>query len=367
VLNDSRLVAPVSALLGDSVTPGQLSIVHGGSLRGEQVFSRLVLLGDTRYLPSHVFSAPRAPEVWIAGLAWQDLSWRFERSFRGPVQGVVAKPTLTSQSANTRRPRLQYDFNAGFDADEFERHSIELAHRGEDLDKEATAARLYRLYGGNATYLDASGGQTTLVVDLSAPIDERVRQLSDSQVEIGMFVVLRTDTAGDYIQPVADTILGKSAREYRKGQTEWKSRLRSQLDTLGTEALIERLNYNNATSASPQNIRNWASDYTIAPSARENFFAIADVCGLGSEAERLWFAAVAIRRAHQQAGQTIRWELVQQVKQADANDLIRDGQVHFVLPSNPGVRLTAFQVEWRAERTSQVPLLRVERLIPAGA
>lgn len=211
-------------------------------------------------------------------------------------------------------------------------------------------------------FLEATGRKSTLVIDLEADEDHRVMQVSDDDVEVGMFVVLRTDQSGDYIIPVADKILGQRAVSYRSDHARWKKSLRDRVRHGGLQDTSRRLILAGSTHGDETNLRHWVSERNIAPRDRSDFIAIAELLGLTDEVEHLWQSACSIRHAHLRAGAIVRRQLIEKVKMVDLNELAARGRMNFKLPDVEGGRLTAVRIEARANSTSLQPIGRMERM-----
>ena len=90
------------------------------------------------------------------------------------------------------------------------------------------SARLFVLEGDCMVMLETEKDSKTLVIDpLSWHNDEEggeatVNRIHTSEIEPGMFVLIRSGGAGDYIEPIANEILGERAEALRLSQNKWK-------------------------------------------------------------------------------------------------------------------------------------------------
>src|SRR5207253_2510301 len=110
---------------------------------------------------------------------------------------------------------------------------------GEDPGSDPVRAWLFALASGDGVYLEAGEGSRAYVVELDE--DVSIRQELTSQIEVGDFIVLRTEGEGDYIRPIADSILGKNAKTLRDMQGDWKRELADKLKALGAPGLRRAL------------------------------------------------------------------------------------------------------------------------------
>ncbi len=351
LLPESRFVEPVRALLRRPGGIGGLEVIAPAATRGESIYRRLIAIGAARWFPDHVFSASRAEHVDVVSYAWLPARWRPAPSF---LAGAECPPP----------PRAEDDEIApSFDWVPLERRLAGADHHGPVGDPhDQIEARLYLLEGGHAVFLDASGRRANMIVDLEAEERDRVRQVADAAIEPGMFVVLRTDSGGDYIAPVADRLMGEKAAPYRAAQRRWKERLRDEVRRYGLSIVCAHLSALGAGIADETNVRNWMSDRNIAPRDERDFKAIARFVGLGGEADRLFTIARTVRAAHYYAGTKIRGWLIERVRVADAAELERNGRLDFALPEVEGGRLTAFRLERRSDHTTRLSASRIERV-----
>jgi hypothetical protein len=227
-------------------------------------------------------------------------------------------------------------------------------------------ARGFLLEGDWAVFLEGDAKASALVIDLTVDDGESVRRIPISNIEAGMFVLVRTSGGGDYIVPVADEILGPEAQQVRDYQKEWKERLRLVVAARGLFATSIHLLDNGSTLANEMNVRNWMSPRNIRTSGYNDFLAIMRLIGLESEAAEYWSAMGKIVNAHHRAGKQIRDALLDQVRQTDLRELERLGQMEFELPGAESGSLTAYRVEAVLPDLVSVRWNRIGRPFPAG-
>jgi hypothetical protein len=186
-------------------------------------------------------------------------------------------------------------------------------------------------------------------------------RLATGKIRPGMFLLLRTSGSGDYIVPIADRILGREAQRLRSMQEEWKSALRTLVQSKGLlAASIELLDLGSAR-ANEINVRNWMSPRNIRPRDYNDFLAILRLTGMENLAHEHWQAAEAIDTAHRKAGFQLRKLLLSQVRGADLRTLQRKGRLDFHMPEVEGGTLTAFRVEHVMPDSILVPISRLGR------
>lgn len=361
LLAASRLVEPTRLALSSRLETRDIPVMTANALRGTRSWEHLLVVGSPRWFPDYVFSAPRSPSIDVISYEWIQSTWEPTPVFLAPSVGRPTRAPKAGADLDDARPDNigpENDWVAGVDVGRGLATSIE---RLSDDGGELVPARLYLLDASYATFLEATERRTAMIIDLEADERARVRQVADGEIEPGMFVVLRTDNAGDYVVPVADRLLDPNAVAYRAALALWKERLRERVrggDAF--ETCLELLDLG-STRADEGNLRNWMSERGIAPQRREDFAAIMRLVGFDTDVDRLWVIARAIRNAHHRAGTIIRRQLVERVRLADIGELERHGRLDFELPEAEGGRLTAFRVEARSNETVFLPHARLER------
>lgn len=360
VLKHSRLALPLRDFLATDLGPN-VDIVDPNALRRANVWDRMFYIGSVRDFDDYVFSAPRSRYVELIGYPWQRGKWQRSDSFLGGTIGTGPIRHLFSQSSQS-----QIDTLSTLDLDRIQdrlQKDDEGAEEEEELSNSSLVnARLYELFGGKAVLLEASDRNTNMVIDLDADQEGRVCQVSDRETEEGMFIVLRTGSRGGYIAAIANQIIGEPAASYRKILIRWKSRLRAIEKQEGIHVLVDRLIESESKRASPQNTRNWISTQSIAPESSEDFYAIAILCGLGNEFDSMLRSAQQLRRAHVHAGQRVRRKLRELVKDADVEEIERQGSQQFEDPEFEGAKLTAYRIERRSGQIVSVAASSLERV-----
>ncbi len=361
VLPDTRMLIATEKILRSAGVSKQSGIIAPADLRGNACYDSLILLGGAQWFPDFLFSSPRAPVISVVAYRWFARRW----SPRVTLLGTRAK------TAPVEEPLPIDDLEIQSESLFPEIDWVEIERRGrgalgpdtkeETLDE--VEARLFTLHGGYAVFLEAHEGATSLVIDPDHPLKSRVRRIRTDDIQLGMYILLRTEGGGDYIMPVADGILQQRAFAYRSAQREWKAELRKVVQREGLPRVAQRLRELGANRAEEGNIRHWMSERSIATHEKRDFSAVMNLIRLDEKAaERCWGMMRAIRAAHLRAGMAIRRRLLEQVRATDADRLAGEERIDFVLPEAEGGKLSGFRVEARAPMTAIIEVSRLNQV-----
>lgn len=348
LLKEIRFVEPVK----EEILPKtQLELVRPFQLRKECCFDELFVIGPARWFQEHeyIFTAPRSRVIHIISYKWIKDSWKKRPVF------IPGKAEVLTTHTGLFDPG---EFVPEFDWDRVSRRLPRNTHPNEIDDVEA---RLYVLDGGVAVFLDVSLDAKILVIDLEDT--RRIRRIRCKEVQPDMFILLRTSGGGDYIVPVADSILGAKAREVRGTQEQWKTALSRKVRDRGMQEVSNALRSLGSLRASPFNIRNWMSSRSIRPQDFSDFQAIMEFIRMTDKTEEFWKNADIIDAAHRQAGFRIRSLLLKEVMRSDPTIFHKSGQVTFELAEADGGSITAFRVDQISPQTYSIPASRVGQLI----
>lgn len=337
-----------------------LEVLDQNALRRAASWDRLIVVGSIMDLDDFVFSSPRAPETEVIGYSWHQAKWNATKAFLGGRSGKSSHRQRLSESS-----QAQMDTLANVDLQAIHDHLLETEAAESGVAPQGTVrvdGRLHELFGGKAAFLEVSNRKVNMIVDLEGEKDDRVRQVADDAIEAGMYVVLRTDNQGGYIIPIANQLIGTRAGAFRRLQANWKSKLRTELGNRGTDGLIGLLTASGSSRANYQNVQNWISPQSIAPESDQDFLAIARVCGLEGRFLEMKSVARELRTAHMNAGQRVRRQLRELVREADPSMIDRQGYQSFDLPELPGAQVTAFRVERRSSKVIPVAASAIERV-----
>ncbi len=359
VILETRLLPLAREALQSRVVTRRVDVVTLDELRDINTFERLILLGAAQWYPDHVFTAPRAPKILVLSHRWVRSRWRPRIWLIGANQR--SQPPWGGEPTDEGETDPDEGW-PGIDWAALERRASAVLAAAPGEEQDEVQARLLALHGGQAVLLEEQEGATSLVIDLREDETARVTRVCTSELEPGMFVLLRTEGGGDYIVPVADLLLGERAVEHRQAQREWKLRLRTFIQENDIGQVARWLRELGAVRADETNLRHWASDRGIATQDRGTFAAIMRLLHSEKDTDRYWGMMRTIRAAHLSAGMAIRKRLLQQVKIVDLARLRREGRFDFTLPKAEGGKLTALRVEARAPNTTLVPASRTGRV-----
>jgi hypothetical protein len=366
-LNQSAIVITRSRLISlveDAIRPLSRSIVceviTPESLRAGACYDSLILVGPPYWFPPFVFSAPRAGRISVVRYKWLRGSPAPEAVFAAPLKHTGSRlPNFdggeTDDEADT--------WDALLPASGVAYLARVAANQLAAPDDDAVEARAFVLEDGEIVFLETEGA-SALVIDTNEKAANRVKRLETSQIEPGMFLLLRTEGGGDYILPVANRILGGYADSARQRQKRWKQLLRAAVRRNDLHAVIVELERYGCTIAREINVRHWMSERSIKTKRRIDFDAIMQLVGLKDEANDYWETMEVIDRAHKKAGFHIRELLLDLVNKSDLTMLDRRGMLPFELPDKDAGSLTAFRVKSVSPQTYTVAASRIGELLP---
>lgn len=348
VVRDSRLISQVTSYLGRSGLPlSHLKVFSPLFFRtGQASFDTVWLLGRIGWYPSFLLTAPRAPVI-------NALSYDFLRN-----SPYVPRTFVGSSSDESRVRPSVFDSDlwpevdwAAVERQATQRFNDSLAQGAHEI----TDARLHTLFGGFAVYLDPVNNQSVLTLESETTGVPRLARVHVDELVPGSLIVLRTEGGGDYVEPVANTILGSRAEKLRQAQLHWKSILRDHVANSSLFEIAIQLLDLGSTRADETNVRNWMSPANICTQQKQDFIAIANLVGLEESAESLWGMMNEIRRAHLRAGALIRRRLIKQIQNLSRAEIETAGRLDFTLPDAEGGKLSAFRIEARSPNPTKVP------------
>ncbi|HLV00698.1 MAG TPA: hypothetical protein VKZ59_05495 [Acidobacteriota bacterium] len=345
VIGVSKMIPHVQEELRNRGLYG-VDVITPDGLRGSRWYDQQVVVATPslqRTYP-HVYSVPKAILLRVVHVAWVNPASlpapAFPHSLHRsctPTEVVYVHNAPQAADVDKIEPLPDtLDFDVTFD------DVVRVSGRGTD-DVPAVALLLE-----TDEVIFYEKGSRTLVIDLASPSGIPVRWMLADNIQPGMFVLIRTDRSGDYVEEVANRILGPTITSLaRSAQKDWKQRLRAQVAEKGAAQVAAELRAYGCTRASDTNVRNWISPQSIATQAFRDFEAIMSYIGHQGLAKAYWQLMKRLRRAHVKAGQTIRKELVSLVTTSvDYEKLLTYGKQDFELRTErtQGVRLTALRV-----------------------
>lgn len=351
LLKESRLIPVVEKILATRPGLQRIELVVPSQLRGSTCYKNLVVIGPTRWFPEYVFSAPRASAIQVVHYSWIRDKWTLKPVFIGSENMPESEP-----ESSPVPERKEDNSTTGIEVvvkylepEELLPPSINWSQIAEGslqsvgLDQEDIEARLFLLEGGAAVFLDVNA--KAIVIDLEEDGESQVKRLPVTDIEPGMFILLRTSGGGDYIISLANRILGEEAQRLRGLQKLWKIRLRNAVKSTGLQAVSKNLvKLGSQLAKNELNVRNWMSDSSIKPRNYMDFDAILRFVGLGDRVKEFHEAACLLDGVHRRAGKYIRKLLIHQVCSSDLHELKQLGRMDFELDEVDGGSMTVFRV-----------------------
>lgn len=367
VVKEGQFVDSVQKLLSSETSTCRMRAMNPHEVTRNDCCQNLIVLGARRWYPEHLFTAPRAKQIHLLCYDWIQDRWNPEDVFIGSRTGSTRSGSLEKNADGIQTEALisgiiinPDDLIAEIDLSRF---AVRLSQsRAGDIESEEDDAVLLLLEGAAGVFIDASDEGKILTIDLEADggVDitgrklSRLRRIQASNIEPGIFVLLRTGGGGDYLVPIADKFLGEHAQTMRGCQANWKSLLRERVGAKGAfETSIELLDLG-SIRAEESNVRNWISYRNIGPQDVRDFEAIMKLIGLEEHVAEYWTNTEAIRSAHMKAGFHIRRLLLKIVDGADLSTLERTGRMEFELTGGDAGSLTAFRVLAISKKTYRV-------------
>lgn len=373
LLKEAYLLPTVEELVGAEDSLQQVEFVNKYQLRGSQCYQKLFVVGPHYWFPEYIFRAPRAEEIHYIHYSWISDTWE--------VQPVFIKPTRSqSTSKDVSAPTSTFNDNKSEGQEQGEVPEINwhilsakvMKSPADDRSLELVPSRLYLLAGDHAVFLETNEHARVLTLDLEAGEDgeeeemQQVRRVPISKLQVGMFLLLRTEGGGDYIIPIANRLLAGDAIRFREIQEQWKSLLRKQVDERGLLAVcIDLLDLGGSKHISEINLRYWISSKCIRPQNDDDFSAIMKLVGLAGNETLYQDVANKIESAHRRAGKYIRELLIKQVSTANLHEIHKQGYREFELPRSDGGSLTAFRIEHISPLSTTVSASRIGRPVSA--
>ena len=350
LLSESRLRQPSQVAMEQAGFAHRVLLLTPPELRASSPLDSLVIVGAPRWFPQHVFTAPRAANLVIVRHHWVSADWK--DAFRPSFQMARSeRAQVRREPPVIHRDRASVDVAPGEEAipalevrplEDIERPGHAGWATGRLAGEEEVDAVMLKLDGANVVLLEDEEGNQAYIVDLDE--DDPIHRVPVRDVAEGVFILLRTEGAGDYVVDMANQLLGTEAFAVRARQELWKQGLREAVTARGVEAVVAELRRLGSRRANASNLRNWQSPRSIKTKDRADFDAILALVELDHERDDMWQTMDLIDRAHAKAGQEIRRRLLAEVERADRAELIRHGRLEVKLDEGGGL-LAAFRVE----------------------
>ena len=373
LIKEPRLVPQVEQFLGQEPSSGIMEVISTSQLRGHFCYSNLIVIGPARWYDDYVFRSPRAHRIYIVKYRWitdvvpsrEVFTGSQKSSISGSVDFGEAVSTISGgTSVSPGNSLTPEEFLPSINWDDVLR-IVSPGAVGQpghtDSDEEYATARLFQLEGEIVVPLDSTENSSATVLDLNEEEANPVRRIPVTNIEPGMFLLMRKGGGGEYIVSVADRILGDLSDRARELQRDWKNHLRRRVREDGLLQVIGELKRHGSRRASQGNVRNWMSYRSIKTEDQRDFRAVMDLTGLADRFDDYWKTMTLIDSAHRKAGQFIRRQLLAQVRKADFQVLEKLGRMDFDLHRDAGVNLTAIRVKGVHLHTIEVDVVRLGR------
>jgi hypothetical protein len=334
----------------------ELEIITYSGLLSTGVFDNLLFVGSLGWFPESARSAPRCRKLMSVKFEWLS-------------DGRPLAPSFISTDnlqALFRAQKLEYLSLQSRPADEvvspeevappvnWTEVREEITRQNDSADtEEQISGRFLMLNGSIALIVDASQGAKVHVIQAAS--QTRLLRVPVEDLEVGMYLLVRTGGGGDLVAEVADTILKDRAEDVLRMQDSWKSKLTGQVRSRGEHAVLQDLEGMGCKRATSYNLRNWMSSKSIRPQFDDDFLSVLILCGLGHEDDFIANAKL-LDRVHRVAGFLIRRKLLSMVRKADITLMARQGVMEFQLPEARGGSFTAYRIDEIAPKPQSVPV-----------
>lgn len=408
VLLDNDLVKAVRDFFDTQKSYKSLEVLSAYELKGVKTFNRIFIFGAPVWFLrkgyAFLFSAPRSPKVDLISYCWINNKIEIKPSFDTPLpsKGTGKKPDALKMAVNTEGipPQIEIEESDSFlpilDTESLRNRlskagAVDEHEEGDDI----VEAQIVILAQKKAVLVEHSDTASSFVLNLSGrnldtddsgqmvdeeeeeeeeilideddeswqATDQDIKLLGrtpNTELEEGMFLLLRTKGGGDYIVPIADKILGGKKDDCRRMQKNWKSMFKLILERYGPEYTKKELKKMGGTDITETTLRNWIRERNIRPGRCENFEAVMHLLGLNAEIDKYRKNTEIILYAHRRAGGFIRKMLLEQIKKTDLKKLAIDGAMVFNLAGiDTMASMTAYRIEKILSDICQVPFHRL--------
>ena len=362
LLPNPRYQGAVTRFIDTYAADSALSVLTPRELSVHPPMTSLIVIG-TSYLyrnDRHVVVSPRAFAVYLVRWAWVNDSFPDPDIFTESRRGEWARATSPTPRASRRR------LDGADIVPHIDWRAIEerVGERGAARPGELVLSKVLLLTGGWAVAVSGEAG-TIRVVEPDLGGAERIPDCDVDEIEVGDFVLLRSQGGGDLVVDIANQELGADAKVLRSLQREWKIALRDSVGASTRGAVARQLRALGSKHANINNLRNWMSPRSLRTGHMDDFEAIMKLIGRESETAKFWSAMDKLENAHRRAGHRIRQMLINVVADADLQRLETEGIMEFELEDKVGGSLTAYRVEEVAPELIEVSEHRVGRLVEA--
>ena len=253
------------------IFPRGVEILIDSDLRGIKIYDNLLVIGPPRYFEEHIFSTSKTLELHAM---CYDFCFKepipikgFIKPFKAKNDNKLFKPIIIKDEINlSELEEEKVDFNELHSLISGNNRSVEI---GQDrICRLAKLANNKFVYLSNHPGLDAK--QNILIEDEKGKVNNiRTQPTQVEEIEIGMYVLLRTEGSSDLRIEIANKLLGEKKDYYREMQKNWKKKLVDIIKEKGIDNVLEFLKKNGASE-------NMTKDYVLRwANSIDNITAIA--------------------------------------------------------------------------------------------
>jgi hypothetical protein len=321
-----------------------------------------VFCGCAKYFPQHSFWAPVHKELHLARYTWFPDYLKDSQEVLGTLVPVTAPELVVKEKAPVPQKETMEEIElddpaADFNTELFERYKGGYSGEGHFEDVES---KIVILRGGKFVFLPADDNyRHHCLVNLDK--DPTVKKVTTSDFDENTAILLRERESEDYVVEVANMFMRDKAEAYRKQQRRWKEALRSTIDAFGTSAVSNFLKKEGCSTATYQNLRNWASQRSIRPKKDEDFICLLNYLDLDNEAPEIMGIMDIINRSHIKAGHWISRKLRDLVKNdKNLKSIFADG--YRIYKGDTGGKLGVYMFKRALDSTLSIPYTEVGKL-----
>jgi hypothetical protein len=358
LIKNTRLKGAVQQTLWEHPALAGLEVIDTRSLCDTKPFKGLIVCGSSLWFPHHVLDAPRAEQTHVMHYRWLRDQERRTATFDTlhdnnflpktirvfaeprPQQNTLQKEAPQELEPQASTPSITLPPEVILPTVDWAKLTGSQTQRSANS-SENVEAYLYLLEDDHAVYLKADDDASVTAFDPSTRDAERLRA---QHLESGMFVLLRTEGADDYVVEIANSLMGEHAAAARQLQAAWKKRVRDMKWRHSVEHMCHLLKRYGSTKANPANLQNWVAERTIGPKDVKDLNAIMMLIDWYEKRDEVWQTMTAIRNAHKRAGGYIREQLLKQLKDARIVELDKTGRLDITLPNTTAGKLSLFRV-----------------------
>jgi len=246
-------------------------------------------------------------------------------------------------------------------------------------DKDVSVGARFVLFADGSGAFLPEDGRVVEVSDLfeagaSFDVTEgKLPRTSVKELEEGDLVMLRLSGSGDYLDDVADALIGKAGESgLRERALQWKDRLHESIKRHGEGFLASKVRGLGVRLSSPQYLWAWAGAAVMAPQDKATFHCLIETIwrldegqtaeGAAAYADARWSEMERLKAFHLKAGVAIRAALVVRVRDLVAERRRIDSVESIELPGVAAGRMGLLRVSAVDIKSRPVPISRMFQL-----